>query len=304
MFVAEEIERLVGEEGLPLPRRRDLLPDERAEPRARGRVHADRRAVQGVRRRAVLPAQGDQGRPGVPAAAREPAGRDQLPPRGQHAEARDRRRHGGRRRVASRRPRASPSLEAARRVDEIVTLAAAREGRGRRLPAGHGRARPPPGRRRRPRAHGRVRRAGVAATWPSSRRSARSRRRAASRTSRSSRAWPPSSMQRDPEAGLREFLEQVSLVGEQDEYEEEDSAVTLMTLHIAKGLEFPAVFIVGHGGRDLPALPIDDGLGRAGGGAPARVRGHHARARAAVPHATRGAARSSARRSTTRRRGS
>jgi DNA helicase-2/ATP-dependent DNA helicase PcrA len=50
---------------------------------------------------------------------------------------------------------------------------------------------------------------------------------------------------RDPEAGLSEFLEQVSLVGEQDEYEEEDSTVTLMTLHIAKGLEFPVVFIVG-----------------------------------------------------------
>ncbi len=50
---------------------------------------------------------------------------------------------------------------------------------------------------------------------------------------------------RDPEAGLAEFLEQVSLVGEQDEYEEEDSNVTLMTLHIAKGLEFPVVFVVG-----------------------------------------------------------
>jgi DNA helicase-2/ATP-dependent DNA helicase PcrA len=50
---------------------------------------------------------------------------------------------------------------------------------------------------------------------------------------------------RDPEVGLAEFLEQVSLVGEQDEYEEEDSSVTLMTLHIAKGLEFPVVFIVG-----------------------------------------------------------
>jgi DNA helicase-2/ATP-dependent DNA helicase PcrA len=52
-------------------------------------------------------------------------------------------------------------------------------------------------------------------------------------------------MQREPDAGLEEFLEQVSLVGEQDEYDEEDSAVTLMTLHIAKGLEFPVVFIVG-----------------------------------------------------------
>ncbi len=49
----------------------------------------------------------------------------------------------------------------------------------------------------------------------------------------------------DPDAGLPGFLEQVSLVGEQDEYEEEDSSVTLMTLHIAKGLEFPVVFIVG-----------------------------------------------------------
>jgi DNA helicase-2/ATP-dependent DNA helicase PcrA len=50
---------------------------------------------------------------------------------------------------------------------------------------------------------------------------------------------------REPDAGLAEFLELVSLVGEQDEYEEEDSSVTLMTLHIAKGLEFPVVFIVG-----------------------------------------------------------
>ena len=50
---------------------------------------------------------------------------------------------------------------------------------------------------------------------------------------------------RDPDAGLDRFLEQVSLIGEQDDYDEEESSVTLMTLHIAKGLEFPAVFIVG-----------------------------------------------------------
>jgi DNA helicase-2/ATP-dependent DNA helicase PcrA len=50
---------------------------------------------------------------------------------------------------------------------------------------------------------------------------------------------------RDPDADLSAFLEQVSLVGEQDEYDEDDSTITLMTLHIAKGLEFPVVFIVG-----------------------------------------------------------
>jgi DNA helicase II / ATP-dependent DNA helicase PcrA len=43
---------------------------------------------------------------------------------------------------------------------------------------------------------------------------------------------------------LEEFLEQVSLVSDTDELDEEDQVV-LMTLHSAKGLEFPAVFIVG-----------------------------------------------------------
>jgi DNA helicase-2/ATP-dependent DNA helicase PcrA len=50
---------------------------------------------------------------------------------------------------------------------------------------------------------------------------------------------------RDPEGSLADFLEQVSLVGEQDEYDEEAGSVTLMTLHNAKGLEFPVVFIIG-----------------------------------------------------------
>ncbi len=49
----------------------------------------------------------------------------------------------------------------------------------------------------------------------------------------------------EPDTDLAGFLEQVSLVGEQDEYDEEESVITLMTLHIAKGLEFPVVFMVG-----------------------------------------------------------
>ncbi|NLM21353.1 MAG: DNA helicase PcrA, partial [Peptococcaceae bacterium] len=41
------------------------------------------------------------------------------------------------------------------------------------------------------------------------------------------------------------FLEQVSLVAEIDNYEEGEDAVKLMTMHSAKGLEFPVVFAVG-----------------------------------------------------------
>jgi DNA helicase-2/ATP-dependent DNA helicase PcrA len=47
------------------------------------------------------------------------------------------------------------------------------------------------------------------------------------------------------DGGLPEFLEQVALVTEQDEYDEAASTVTLMTLHNAKGLEFDVVFIAG-----------------------------------------------------------
>ena len=42
-----------------------------------------------------------------------------------------------------------------------------------------------------------------------------------------------------------EFLEQASLVSDTDEISDEDSAVVLMTLHAAKGLEFPVAFILG-----------------------------------------------------------
>ena len=44
---------------------------------------------------------------------------------------------------------------------------------------------------------------------------------------------------------LEYFLEQVSLVADTDEIDGDTSKVTLMTLHTAKGLEYPVVFIVG-----------------------------------------------------------
>jgi DNA helicase-2/ATP-dependent DNA helicase PcrA len=45
--------------------------------------------------------------------------------------------------------------------------------------------------------------------------------------------------------GVDEFLEQVSLVADTDDLDDDDSSVVLMTLHSAKGLEFPTVFLVG-----------------------------------------------------------
>jgi len=48
-----------------------------------------------------------------------------------------------------------------------------------------------------------------------------------------------------PEEGLSAFLEGVALVADVDSYDEKVDAVTLITLHAAKGLEFPVVFIVG-----------------------------------------------------------
>ncbi len=44
---------------------------------------------------------------------------------------------------------------------------------------------------------------------------------------------------------LADFLTEVSLVADTDEVDRDDSSVTLMTLHTAKGLEYPVVFIAG-----------------------------------------------------------
>jgi DNA helicase-2/ATP-dependent DNA helicase PcrA len=48
-----------------------------------------------------------------------------------------------------------------------------------------------------------------------------------------------------PQEGLREMLEHVALVTDADQINESGGAATLMTLHLAKGLEFDVVFLVG-----------------------------------------------------------
>ncbi len=51
--------------------------------------------------------------------------------------------------------------------------------------------------------------------------------------------------ERNPGPGrLEDFLEEVSLVGDTDDWEPDDDRATLMTLHASKGLEFPVVYLV------------------------------------------------------------
>lgn len=54
------------------------------------------------------------------------------------------------------------------------------------------------------------------------------------------------------EPTLNDFLDSVSLASDLDNYSENSDQVTLMTLHSAKGLEFPVVFIVGMEENLLP----------------------------------------------------
>lgn len=49
----------------------------------------------------------------------------------------------------------------------------------------------------------------------------------------------------DDSSRLSDFLAEISLLSDQDDLDGDDDQVTLMTLHAAKGLEFPVVFLIG-----------------------------------------------------------
>jgi DNA helicase-2/ATP-dependent DNA helicase PcrA len=66
--------------------------------------------------------------------------------------------------------------------------------------------------------------------------------------------------EKNPEAGLSEFLEQVALVSDLEQGETGKPSVTLMTLHAAKGLEFKAVFMIGMEERLFPHVRALDDL--------------------------------------------
>lgn len=52
-------------------------------------------------------------------------------------------------------------------------------------------------------------------------------------------------LENEPEGDLRGFLENVALIADIDNYDNDSDAVVMMTIHSAKGLEFPVVFLAG-----------------------------------------------------------
>lgn len=58
--------------------------------------------------------------------------------------------------------------------------------------------------------------------------------------------------QHPDDGSLETFLEQVALISDTDAWDESNDRVTLMTLHAAKGLEFPCVYIIGVEDQVLP----------------------------------------------------
>ena len=84
------------------------------------------------------------------------------------------------------------------------------------------------------------------------------------------------------QGSVGEFLQQIALIADVDSLRDEEGLVTLMTLHNAKGLEFPIVFMIGMEDGIFPHSPRAR-RGRPRGGAPARLRRPHPRD--ARPHA-------------------
>ena len=238
------IERLVDEGVLALGDRR-LLPHQRAVAGARGRARARRGALPGDRRDEVLRARRDQGRDRLPVAARQPA--DQVsftrvansPRRGHRPDlalARDRLRGDARR---ARLPRRRDGRDGARAW----------------------------GRRRCARSAASWTRWASCARWPpTARRSPSCSRRVLSRSGyldalEAERTFEAQGRienleelvgvarefdaRRRGASGLDAFLAQIALVADADTRVDDRGLVTLMTLHNAKGLEYPIVFIIG-----------------------------------------------------------
>src|SRR4029077_4051197 len=63
----------------------------------------------------------------------------------------------------------------------------------------------------------------------------------------------------DPTRTIGDFLENITLASDQDGWDQEQDCVSVMTMHAAKGLEFPVVYIVA---VEQGLLPHERSLGR------------------------------------------
>ncbi len=96
--------------------------------------------------------------------------------------------------------------------------------------------------------------------------------------------------EREPDASIGGFVDRLSLLSEADESQGASTArVWLMTMHAAKGLEFPVVALAGMEEGLFPHSRAGQDRGSDRGGASPLLRGHDARAVAAAAH-QRGAA--------------
>ena len=241
-LVCDEIVRLLKTRPGFRPGR--LLPGERPVPGARGHAGAPGHRLPGHRRHQVLPAGGDQGPAGLSArdaqrhrttsrcsgsSTRRGAGWATWPSAGCRS---TRRRTGCRLREALCCTPRRPGLD--RRRGQRLPAA----GRGLRLLGGGRRARVA----RRPVRTGAARRAGCVAALKAERTlEAEGRLENLEEFVGVAEEFD----RLNPEGTLADFLQEISLYADIDSLEESEPLVTLMTLHNAKGLEFPVVFITG-----------------------------------------------------------
>ena len=83
---------------------------------------------------------------------------------------------------------------------------------------------------------------------------------------------------------MAEFLQQIALIADADTRTDDEGLVTLMTLHNAKGLEYPIVFMIGCEEGVFPALARARRPRRTRGGAPPLLRRDHASRAGSVHH--------------------
>ena len=99
--------------------------------------------------------------------------------------------------------------------------------------------------------------------------------------------------QHGEDATLEGYLEDIALISDIDSYNESADQVVLMTIHSAKGLEFPYVFLIGYGIGRVPQRDEQVFRGGPGRRAPPCLRRHHPRQKGTVhlqqrhPHALR-----------------